>query len=149
MEKSVEVLLYGSKFRRLYEKYIFEMFGDYQLKRIDVEILYFLHCSGNNNTSRDIVRLNMFTKGHISQSVDRLVKQQLITMVQDGNDRRCTHLVLTKEADAIIQRAIMLREKLRKIIVDGLSEEEIKDFVSISQKIEENISKALWISDCK
>ena len=43
MEQSIEVLLYGSKFRKLYEKQIAGLFGDYHLKKIDVEILYFLH----------------------------------------------------------------------------------------------------------
>lgn len=147
MEQSIEVLLYGSKFRKLYEKQILDVFGDYHLKKIDVEILYFLHCSGNNNTSKDIVHLNMFTKGHISQSVDRMEKQNLIHLVQDGNDRRCTHLVLTKEADDIIQRIVVLRERLKNVIFSGLTEQEMKELTSISKKIEKNINDALWLEE--
>lgn len=144
MEQSIEVLLYGSKFRKLYEKQIAELFSDYHLKKIDVEILYFLHSSGNNNTSKDIVHLNMFTKGHISQSVDRMEKQNLIKLVRDGNDRRCSHLVLTRQADEIIDRIVILRKKLKDIIFNGLSEDEMAELSSISKKIEKNINDALW-----
>lgn len=147
MEQSVEVLLYGSKFRKLYEKQISEAFGDYHLKKIDVEILYFLHCSGNNNTSKDIVHLNMFTKGHISQSVDRMEKQNLIKFVQDGNDRRCTHLVLTEKADEIIERIVLLRQKLNKVLFEGLTEPELEEFSLISKKIEKNINDALCMAE--
>lgn len=143
MEQAIEILLYGNKFRRLYEKLILNVMGEYGLKKIDVEILYFLYCSGNHNTSKDIMNLDMFTKGHISQSVDRMEKLELIKSVQDGNDRRCTHLVLTDNADAIIERILVLRKNIKEVIFKDVTDEEKEFLLMLSKKIENNIDNEL------
>ncbi len=106
MDWMLEGLLQGTQFQTLYNRKIESLREEYHLRKIDIDILYFLYKSGENNTSKDICSLNLFNKGHISQSVDRMVKQQLIHTVQDEEDRRCVHLVLTEEAVGIIGRAI-------------------------------------------
>lgn len=143
MEQEIEVLLYGNKFRRLYEKFILNIMGDYGLKRIDVEILYYLYCSGCHNTPKDIMNLDMFTKGHISQSVDRMQKLKIIKSVQDGNDRRCMHLVLTESADEIIDRILILKKSIKEVIFKDLTDEEKEFLLMLSRKIEKNIDNEL------
>lgn len=143
MEQAIEILLYGNKFRKLYEKQIANVLGEYSLKRIDVEILYYLYCSGSRNTSKDIVNLDMFTKGHISQSVDRMEKLELIKSIPDGNDRRCVHLVLTDKAGVVIERIVILKENIRDVVFKDVTEEEKKFLLMLSKKIENNIDKEI------
>ncbi len=85
---------------------------EYHLRKIDIDILYFLYKSGKHNTSKDICSLSLFNKGHISQSVDRMVKQELIHTMQDTENRRCVHLVLTEKAVEIIGRAITAEQDI-------------------------------------
>ena len=75
MKDPLESLLYGMQFRRLLEKKYEPIETRYGLYNIDILILLYLDKAGEYNTSKDIMRLNMFTKGHISQALSRLQKR--------------------------------------------------------------------------
>lgn len=62
--------------------------------------------------------MNMFTRGHISQSLSRLQKKGLVRMEQDQEDRRCTHNYLTEGASAVIRKIEKISKKIREIILD-------------------------------
>ena len=94
----------GQQFRRLLEKKLGPIEQQYGLQKIDMRILLFLYKSDDHNTSTDIMQLNMFTRGHISQSLTRLQKKGYIQMIQDQEDRRCTHNYLSEKAGEIIRR---------------------------------------------
>jgi len=143
MDWMLEGLLQGTQFQTLYNRKIESLREEYHLRKIDIDILYFLYKSGENNTSKDICSLNLFNKGHISQSVDRMVKQQLIHTVQDEEDRRCVHLVLTEEAVGIIGRATELRGQMYSMILNGVTEEERRGLLPVSKKVNRNIREAL------
>lgn len=143
MDWMIEGLLQGTQFQKLYNRRIEALREEYDLRKIDIDILYFLYKSGEHNTSKDISQLNLFNKGHISQSVDRMVKQQLIYTVQDEEDRRCMHLMLTEKAIRIIEQATELRKQMYNIILNGVTEEERKVLLQVSKKVNENIRNAL------
>ena len=143
MDWMLEGLLQGTQFQTLYNRKIEALRKEYHLRKIDIDILYFLYKSGDHNTSQDICNLNLFNKGHISQSVDRMVKQQLIHAVHDKEDRRCVHLVLTQQAVSIIEQATELRGQMRNIILKGVTEEERKVLLQVSKKVNQNIRDAL------
>lgn len=143
MDWMLEGLLQGTQFQTLYNRKIESLREEYHLRKIDIDILYFLYKSGEHNTSKDICSLNLFNKGHISQSVDRMVKQQLIHTVQDAEDRRCVHLVLTEKAVGIIGRATELRGQMYSMILNGVTEEERQVLLQVSKKVNQNIREAL------
>jgi len=143
MDWMIEGLLQGTQFQKLYNRRIEALREEYDLRKIDIDILYFLYKSGEHNTSKDISNLNLFNKGHISQSVDRMVKQQLIYTVQDEEDRRCMHLMLTEKAIRIIEQATELRKQMYNIILNGVTEEERKVLLQVSRKVNQNIRNAL------
>ena len=95
MNYSLDTLLYGMQFRRLMEKEMAPIETTYGLQKIDMQILIYLKHAKELNTSKDIMKMNMFTRGHISQSLSRLQKKGLVRMEQDQEDRRCTHNYLT------------------------------------------------------
>ena len=142
MDWMLEGLLQGTQFQTLYNRKIETLREEYHLRKIDIDILYFLYKSGERNTSKDICSLNLFNKGHISQSVDRMVKQDLIHTVQDEEDRRCVHLVLTEQAIEIIAQATELRNQMYNMILEGVTEEERKVLFQVSQKVNQNIRNA-------
>lgn len=143
MDWMLEGLLQGTQFQTLYNRKIESLREEYHLRKIDIDILYFLYKSGEHNTSKDICNLHLFNKGHISQSVDRMVKQELIHAVHDTEDRRCVHLVLTEKAVQIIEQATKLRSQMYNIILQGVTEEERKVLHQVSEKVNQNIKNAL------
>ena len=67
------------QFRRLLAKEMQPVEIKYGLQKIDMQILLYLKRAGEQNTSKDIMRLNMFTRGHISQSLSRLQKMGYVS----------------------------------------------------------------------
>ena len=149
MNYALDTLLYGMQFRKLMEKEMQPIETEYGLYKIDVQILLYLKRAGEQNTSKDIMQMNMFTRGHISQSLSRLQKKGLIRMEQDQEDRRCTHNYLTEDASAVIRKIEKISKKIREIILDGVTQEEQKAqeeqkvFASVAQKMTHNIEKVL------
>ena len=135
--------MYGMQFRRLLAKEMQPVEIKYGLQKIDMQILLHLKRAGEQNTSKDIVRLNMFTRGHISQSLSRLQKMGYVRMEQDPDDRRCTHNYLTDEASAIIRKIEKISRTIREIVLEGVTEEEQKILVDVVQKMNSNIEKVL------
>ena len=143
MNYALDTLLYGMQFRKLMEKEMQPIETEYGLYKIDVQILLYLKRAGEQNTSKDIMQMNMFTRGHISQSLRRLQKKGLVRMEQDQEDRRCTHNYLTEDASAVIRKIEKISKKIREIILDGVTQEEQKVFASVAQKMTHNIEKVL------
>lgn len=143
MNYALDTLLYGMQFRKLMEKEMQPIETEYGLYKIDVQILLYLKRAGEQNTSKDIMQMNMFTRGHISQSLSRLQKKGLVRMEQDQEDRRCTHNYLTEDASAVIRKIEKISKKIREIFLDGVTQEEQKVFASVAQKMTHNIEKVL------
>ena len=143
MNYSLDTLLYGMQFRRLLEKKMQPLETQYGLQRIDIQILLYLKHAGGQNTSKDIMQLNMFTRGHISQSLGRLQKNGYIGMVQDQDDRRCTHNYLTEDAAPVIRKIERISRKIREIVLEGVTEEEQRALGSAAEKMNRNINKVL------
>ena len=143
MTHSLEAFLYGTQFRRLMEKEMEPVERRYGLQKIDMHILFFLAKSADHNTAKDIVQLNMFTKGHISQSLTRLQKKGYIQIMQDKEDRRCTHNYLSGDADEIIQELKKAYRNIQDIILNGVTEEEQAVLASVAKKVGQNIKNAL------
>lgn len=143
MNYSLDTLLYGMQFRRLMEKEMKPIETEYGLYKIDVQILLYLKHAGAQNTSKDIMRMNMFTRGHISQSLSRLQKKGYVRMEQDLEDRRCTHNYLTESASDALSKIERMSKQIRKIVLEGVTEEEQKVFATVAQKMTRNIEKVL------
>lgn len=143
MEKQVDNLLHGSQFKQFMESRILEIREKYHLRKVDVEVLYYLSRCGDKNTSKDIKTDTKITKGHISQSIDRLQKMNLLVFIPDENDRRCVHLCLTERADDVTREITAVWNELNQIIFEGVTEEEKQILAAVARKIAENIDRAL------
>lgn len=143
MEKQIDNLLHGVQFKQLMENRITELREKYGLRKVDIEILYYLSRCGERNTSKDIKSDTKITKGHISQSIDRMQKMKLLNFIPDENDRRCVHLQLTDQADAVVQDIEEVWNDLNRTIFEGVTEEEKIVLAAVASKIAGNIERAL------
>ncbi len=143
MEQSVALLLHGSEFKQLLERRSAAIRERYGLRKIDVEILYYLYQSRERNTSKDIRDTYMFTKGHISQSVEHLVQMRFLEAVPDQKDRRCIHLRLTGEADSVVRSIEKMWEDMAAAIFEGITEQERHMLRDVATKMAYNMRRAL------
>lgn len=143
MEKPVEVLLRGSKFKEVIEGNFKPIREKYDLKRVEIDILLFLSKFGENNTSSDIMKYLNMNKGHISQSVDSLRKEGYLTAETDKDDRRYVHFFLTEKSNHVIAEIKEIWNQVTLKIFKDISEEELLAFRDTALKIEKNMDEML------
>lgn len=143
MDTQIERLLHGVRYKQLLESRIMCIREKYDLRKVDIEVLYYLSKCGDRNTPTDIKDGSMLTKSHISQSVDMLQKRNLLELIPDSNDRRCVHLALTEQARAVVEDINKVWADLNRIVLDGVTEEEKQIFRRVSAKISDNMDQAL------
>ena len=136
-------MLYGMKFRRFMEKMLKSIEEEYELNKVDLQILFYLYSAGDKNSSKDIMELEMFTRGHISQSLGRLQKKGYVLIEQDPEDRRCTHNNLTERADEVIGKLRKVFERMQTVIMDGVTEEERLVLAGVIEKVNGNIDRMM------
>lgn len=143
MEEGIEILLRGSQFKRLRECELSEIRMRYELKRIEIEILYYLSKAGDSNTSADICKHLKANKGHISQAVDELCKRNFLVAIQDTADRRYVHYCITKAAKEIVNEIARKWNELNTELFRGITGEEMEELKRIAGKIGKNMERVI------
>lgn len=146
MERSIVLLLHGGEFKQLLENRSAVIRERYGLRKIDVEILYYLYRFGERNTSKDIRDTYMFTKGHISQSVERLQRMGLLEPLPDEKDRRCIHFKLTPKAEEAVCSIGKMWEEMTAAIFEGITEQEKHMLHEMAVKMTRNMKRAIIVS---
>lgn len=143
MNKEIEIILRGSQFRKILEDHIRELKKKYNVTKAELEILNYLSDSGEKNTSSDIYHHLMMTRGHISQSVDKLCKKNYIHVLPDEKDRRFIHCILTESAHRVIDDMRQQIDFMNECIFEGITEEEMEIFGNIAYKVWDNMKKII------
>lgn len=139
VEEKIEMILRGSQFKQLREYELAEIRKSYQLKRIEVEILYFLSNAGEQNTSADICRRLKANKGQISQAVEHLCRMKYLMAMQDAVDRRYVHYYVTDSSKEIIEQIAKKWKELTDALFVGVTREEMEELKNIAGKISRNM----------
>lgn len=128
-----------SKYKKFNEKKLCKIYEKYDLRKIDMEIVVYLANCGEEDTARDIANTNMFTKGHISQSVKRLSDMNFINVEQDEKDMRVQHLKLTENVKPLLDELLAQKTKIQQCVFAGITESESKVMDKVLKKICNNI----------
>lgn len=139
MEVQIESILQNGSFKKYREEQIVELRKKYDLKKVELEILYFLSHCGDHNTSTDIHYQLMMNRGHISQAVDSLCRRKYLRAIPDQNDRRYVHYEVQDSARDIIFDMGKMEEEMNRQILKGISEEELQIFRNVALKMKQNI----------
>lgn len=139
MDFQIESFLQGGKFKKLQEERIIELRKKYNMKKVELEVLFFLSYCGEHNTAKDIHYQLTMNKGHISQAVTSLCQRHMIIAIPDEEDRRYVHYKVSDSAREIVIEMRRNRERISQQILEGISEEELKQFKDVAAKIAKNI----------
>lgn len=141
--ENIEKNLRGGKFKRLLEKAMADVKNNTNLNRLELEIIYLLSHYDDITTLTDICRYTQMNKGHMSTTLDNLVKQGYVICRRDDKDRRYVKYELTDASEQICQEMENLWSALTDKVVEGIDEESLAVFNSVSEQISHNIDKLL------
>ncbi len=143
MNDHFELLIMGQQFKKLYEKCYGHIMQTYGLKKIDIDVLYFLSHSGKQDTAKDIANLIYVSKAHVSKAIENLHQKALIDLIADPSDRRYVHISISGSGQQIVDEIKQIRAKTEKILFDGISPEDRELLLRLSYQIADNIDHAL------
>ena len=143
MDEQLEIALKGGDFKHLIESRFTRIKKNYNLKKVEIEVLYFLSNCKDKNTPTDIYKKLGLNRGHVSQAIDSLYRRKLIIAVPDQNDRRYMHYSVSDDAVEIIEEIAEIKKELDKQIFRGITEEEIIAYKKTTEKIIRNIQQLL------
>lgn len=143
MNDHFELLIMGQQFKKLYEKCYGHIMQTYGLKKIDIDVLYFLSHSGKQDTAKDIANLIYVSKAHVSKAIENLHQKALIDLITDPSDRRYVHISISGSGQQIVDEIKQIRAKTEKILFDGISPEDRELLLRLSYQIADNIDHAL------
>lgn len=143
MNDHFELLIMGQQFKKLYEKCYGHIMQTYGLKKIDIDVLYFLSHSGKQDTAKDIANLIYVSKAHVSKAIENLHQKALIDLIADPSDRRYVHIRISASGQPIVDEIKQIRTKTEKILFDGISPEDRELLLRLSYQIADNIDHAL------
>jgi DNA-binding MarR family transcriptional regulator len=143
MDEQLEIVLKGGDFKHLLDAQFDEIKKKYDLKKVEIEVLFFLSKCGNENTPTDVTKRLSLNRGHVSQAIDVLLKRQLIAAVADEQDRRYMHYTITTKAVPIIDEIANAKKRMDQQVLKGITEEELEFYKKISEKMMRNIREMI------
>ncbi len=143
MDEQLEIALKGGDFKHLMERRFSSIKKEYNLRKVDIEVLHYLSRYTDENTPTDIHRRLKLNRGHVSQAIDRLYRRELIIAVPDEDDRRYMHYLVSDSAEEIIAEITRIKNELDQQIFEGIPLEEIAAYQKTTAKIFRNIQELI------
>lgn len=143
MESVTEFLAGFRRTVKRYDRCLEDIRVRYGLSQTEVTIISFLHNNPGRDTARDIVELRMLQKGNVSAGVESLIAKGLLSRTRDRNDRRRQRLRLQESAAPIVAEIEGVKGRFYRRLFDGFTEEELRQYVDMNRRLQENLSNTL------
>ncbi|MGI5976138.1 MAG: MarR family winged helix-turn-helix transcriptional regulator [Candidatus Limivicinus sp.] len=143
MDSSLEVSLNGSEMKKLLELQFNEVREKFDLKKVEVDVLYYLSQHRDYDTPTDIFCRLKLNRGHVSQAIDSLCRRGYIEPLQDKRDRRYMHYATTAAAQEAIDDITRVHETLNEYIFKGVTAAEVQTYRKVCRKICDNLKEML------
>lgn len=85
----------------------------------------------------DLSKEAALDKGLLSRNLKTLIEEGVVTARQDESDHRAQHLTLSAKGQEIFERTLPVSRFRQNTLRDGLSEDEIKIFRRVLDKLEQ------------
>ena len=128
---------------RYYEMKVSGVCEKYQLRHLEYDILMFLYNNPEYNTAADIVRVRKSTKSHVTTSLKVLEDCGFIERRVDKDNKKRVTIHLLQMANEVIEDGIWAQKEFAQDMFDVLSEEEIRVFMNVFQKVYDNAERMI------
>lgn len=139
MTNELELLITGRQFHKMCEKEYENIREKYELRKIELDILYFLDCSQSAKTARDIAEIRQVSKAHISSAVENLAKKHMLKTREDKTDRRRVLLELTEKGREVVGEVVLIRRRMSEVVYCGITEQEKEVIQQVAKKMVQNM----------
>ena len=137
MEEQLNMMRRGRQFKQLMNKKMDGVIREYDVKRVEIEILRFLAMSGERNTAADIHRYLDLNKGQISKTLEHLCT------MPDKKDRRYMHYILSEEAKELVRRINAIWDDMHQQIMSGIQAEDRAIFNKVLKHAMANMERMI------
>ena len=131
------------KFQKAYEDSFEDIRKKYNLTMKEIMVLNYLNNNKDKNTSKDLVDEVMATKSHISLSVDNLAQKGIIEKIQDKEDKKIVHLILTDRFHDLLDEINKRNRYLTEKTTENISKKDIEITEKTLKKIQDNIENLI------
>lgn len=140
---NVDGILRGGKFKRLLDKTMLDAKNKTSLNRLELEVIYLLFHYEEINTLTDICQYTQMNKGHMSTTLDNLVRKGYIVCERDVRDRRYVKYYLADTSEQICREIETLWSELMTEIVAGIDRNSLEIFKQVAGQIDRNLDRLL------
>ena len=142
MDDSLNTLFLGRKFKNLLKKSFEPIRKKFGLKQVEIEVLSYLAANPDATSTEVYKELNL-NKGHVSQSTIHLQEKKLVDLHVNPNDKRSATYSLTKKGYDVYHEAMKIHGQILSNLFREVSDNEKKQFLSVSDKVLHNIDLML------
>lgn len=139
--KAIDILAAGTKARHMFVQFCRPTCLKYGINQTGYDVLMYLANNPEYNTARDICIRRGLKSGLVSVAVDHLLEQGYLDRKEDLWDGRIKRLYLTEKAQPLVQEGRENQKRFMAIISQGLSQEELRTFQRLSERIILNIMR--------
>ena len=136
-------LYYVRLIKKLYEQTLFNAAEQCGITLPEADILSFLRENPEFDTARDVALYREVSRAYVSKAVEQLVEKGYLDIVQDKDDRRYQHLIITEKATKIAEHLHQVQFRFYDKITANLSNEELRAMLSGIEKCAQNLIKPL------
>ena len=98
-------------------------------------------CEKDRMTQKDLANETNYKESALTLILDKLESKELIIREAKENDRRAYLIAITNEGRELERKLIVVAKELEKRILDGISDEQKKEFLNTLDKIFYNLNK--------
>lgn len=139
----MEGFISGQQFKKLYEKKCEPLMKSYNLKKIELDVLFFLYSYEQMNTAKDICTYKCLSKAHVSKAIESLSAQRYLATCPNQTDRRCVQLSITERAVPIMDEMSRIWKNLESCLYSGVEAVELEVFQEVWNKIAANMNRII------
>lgn len=132
------ILRFSRSFGKFYERQFRPVLRETGLTMREVHVLLFLANNPEFDTAREITALRGLGKSQVSQAVELLAAEGLLSRRPDREDRRIVHLALTERGRPLAGRCQELQAACYQRLLEGLTEEERAQFRRLLETVLDN-----------
>lgn len=98
-------------------------------------------CEKDRMTQKDLANETNYKQSALTLILDKLESKELIIREAKENDRRAYLIAITNEGRELERKLVVVAKELEKRILDGISNEQKKEFLNTLDKIFYNLNK--------
>lgn len=129
--------------KSLYDQALDPVAQRWQLTRMELDLLLFLHNNPERATAAEAVRLRQWTKSHVSAAAHSLRTLGLLSAQHPQGNRKTLLLTPLPAARLVLQEGREAQRSFFQAMRRGFTPEEERALEAISEKITRNIRDAI------